>query len=161
MPGRVHRWPNRAACWSPATPVMGKAAPSASGSVVPNDPDDGRTSGNTARGTSKSPSISSDQSSRRMSKSMVRAAFVTSVAWTRPPVSFQISQLSTVPNASSPAWARSRAPSTWSRTQASLVPEKYGSKTSPVAWRTASAWPASASRAQAPAVRRSCHTTAG
>ena len=37
-----------------------------------------------------------------MSISMVRLAFVKSVAWVAPPVSFQTSQLSTVPNIASP-----------------------------------------------------------
>jgi hypothetical protein len=41
-----------------------------------------------------------------------------------PPVRFQISQLSMVPKASSPASARARAPSTLSSSHAILVPEK-------------------------------------
>jgi hypothetical protein len=44
---------------------------------------------------------------------MVRLAFVTSVTWTppsTPPVRFQMSQLSIVPNSSSPASARARNP---------------------------------------------------
>ena len=45
-----------------------------------------------------------------MSYNMVRAALVASVAWTLAPVSRQIKKLSTVPNASLPAIARSRAP---------------------------------------------------
>ena len=47
-----------------------------------------------------------------MSYSMVRLALVGSVTWTFPPVSFQISQLSTVPKRSFPASACSLAPGT-------------------------------------------------
>jgi hypothetical protein len=54
----------------------------------------------------------------------VREALLASVAWTRPPVSFQTSQLSTVPKASSPRSARARAPGTWSSSHASFVAEK-------------------------------------
>jgi hypothetical protein len=55
--------------------------------------------------------------------SMVRLALLTSVTWRRPPVSCQISQLSTVPKASSPAGCGA-APGTWSSSHCSLVPEK-------------------------------------
>ena len=56
--------------------------------------------------------------------SIVRQAFETSVTWTSPPVSFQMSQLSTVPKASSPFSARSRTPSTLSSSQTILLAEK-------------------------------------
>ena len=59
-----------------------------------------------------------------MLNSMVRDALLTSVTWTCPLVSFQISHESTVPNASLPASARARAPGTLSRIHATLVPEK-------------------------------------
>ena len=58
---------------------------------------------------------------------MVREALVTSVACTPPsgpPVRFQSTQASVLPKSRSPASARSRAPSTFSRIQAILVPEK-------------------------------------
>ncbi|MNJ02935.1 hypothetical protein D3C73_1630700 [compost metagenome] len=58
---------------------------------------------------------------------MVRDAFVTSVACTppsTPPVRFQRTQQSVVPNSGSPASAFSRAPSTFSRIHAIFVPEK-------------------------------------
>ena len=55
---------------------------------------------------------------------MVREALLGSVTWVAPPVKFQISQLSTVPKASLPASARARAPSTLSKIQAILLPEK-------------------------------------
>ncbi len=59
--------------------------------------------------------------------SIVRPALVTSVTCTPPsvpPVSFQISQESTVPKAISPASARARSPGTLSSSQATLGPEK-------------------------------------
>ena len=59
-----------------------------------------------------------------MLNSIVRDALLTSVTCVAPPVSFQTSQVSTVPNASSPASARARAPGTLSRIHATLVPEK-------------------------------------
>ena len=59
-----------------------------------------------------------------MLKSMVREALLASVTCFRPPVSFQTSQLSTVPKASFPARARSRALGTLSRIQAILLLEK-------------------------------------
>ena len=95
-----------------------------------------------------------------MSYSSVRLALVASVTCSRPPVSRNASHESTVPKASSPASARSRAPATYSRIQAILVAEKYGSRHSPVFARTRSSTPARRSSSQAPAVRRSCQTMA-
>jgi hypothetical protein len=65
-----------------------------------------------------------------------------------------------VPKASSPRAARSRAPGTWSSSQASFVPLKYGSSTRPVTRRTSRLVPRGAQLAQRLAVRRSCHTMA-
>ena len=59
-----------------------------------------------------------------MLKSRVREALETSVMWRRPPVSFQMSQVSTVPNASWPACAWARAPGTCCRIQRILLAEK-------------------------------------
>ena len=59
--------------------------------------------------------------------SIVRLAFVTSVMCSPPsvpPVRFQMSQVSMLPKARSPASARSRAPSTLSRIQRTFGPEK-------------------------------------
>ena len=95
-----------------------------------------------------------------MSNSKVRDALVTSVACTVPPVSRHSRNVSTVPNASRPARAAARAPSTWSSSHAILVPEKYGSHSSPVFAAIAASWPSRLSRAQMSAVRRSCHTMA-
>ena len=95
-----------------------------------------------------------------MLKSIVRDALLTSVTWTRPPVSCQTSQESIVPNASLPASAFVRAPGMLSRIQASLVPEKYASMTSPVRCRTRLSKPSAFSASQRSAVRRSCQTIA-
>jgi 16S rRNA U1498 N3-methylase RsmE len=59
-----------------------------------------------------------------MLKSMVREALEQSVTWALPPVRFQMSHESTVPNSSSPLSARSRAPGTLSSIHFILVPEK-------------------------------------
>ena len=111
-----------AACWSPATPRIGMDPPNKS--VAPKSPALSRTSGNTARGTPNSLSNSASQSNVFKFNSMVREALVVSVACTRPLVRFQISQLSMVPNAISPAFAFCRAPFTFFRSHSSLVAEK-------------------------------------
>ena len=75
-------------------------------------------------GMRKSRSKSSSHASVWMSKSIVREALLTSVTCTLPLVSFHTSHESTVPNASLPASAFARAPSTLSRIHATLLPEK-------------------------------------
>ena len=84
----------------------------------------GLTSGSIHLGMSSSARISSSQRRVLMLNSMVREALEKSVTWALPPVSFQMSQVSTVPNSSSPRSARARTPGTFSRIQRSLVPEK-------------------------------------
>ena len=79
-------------------PATGSARPRSSHS--PKCAPDGLISGSSSRGTAKSSSNSSSQSSVASEQSSVRDAFVSSVACTRPSVSFQRSQLSTVPKAS-------------------------------------------------------------
>ena len=123
-PGSTQPCPKSADCWSPATPAIGIAAPSTSASVAPKSPLESRTSGSIARGTPSASSRNGSQSPSWMSKSSVRDAFDGSVANTRPPVSFQISHVSTVPKQSSPASARACAPSTASRMKRTFVPEK-------------------------------------
>ena len=161
MPGEKHAWPKVAACWSPATPMMSTAAPSHSGAQVPNQVLEGNTCGNSCGGMSNSASKSASQRRVWMLNSIVRDALLVSVACTRPPVSFQSSQLSTVPKARSPASARARAPGVWSSSHCSLVAEKYASSTKPVLRCSVRAWPRDLSWSQAGAVRRSCHTMAG
>ena len=123
---------------------------------MPNRPLDGRTSGKASIGTCRSAHNSSLHARSRMSSSIVRLALVTSVACTSPPVRFQISHASIVPSAScgpTGIW-RSRS------SHSNLVPEKYGSSTSPVRSRTIGRCPAAVSSSQRAAVRRSCQTIA-
>lgn len=86
--------------------------------ISPKLPDEGRTSGSMDEGTPNSWHSHGSHVPVWMLKSMVRLALVGSVAWTSPWVRFQISHESTVPNANSPASARSRAPGTVSKIQA-------------------------------------------
>ena len=62
MPGAKQAWPTVAACWSPAMPMIGIAAPNRSGSVMPNAPEQSRTSGRTASGCAAPRSSSASQS---------------------------------------------------------------------------------------------------
>ncbi len=124
MPAEKQAWPNSALCWSPATPPITSGPPSHSGRTSPKWALEGRAVGIMAAGMCMAASSSSSQRWVWMLNSMVRAALLWSVTWAAPPVSCQISQLSTVPNASSPASAWARAPGTWSRIHCSLVPEK-------------------------------------
>ena len=105
-------------------------------------------------------SNSSSHSSVWMLNSMVREALVTSVTCSPCCVRFQTSQLSTVPKASLPWLARSRAPGTLSSIQRILVAEKYESIGKPVFSRTMASRPRSFSSSQKSAVRRSCQTMA-
>ena len=97
-------------------------------------------------------SISSSHATvRRLSRQSVREALVESVTWTRPPVSFHTSQLSTVPKAQLAALGAPPAPTARGRAaSAILVPEKYASSTSPVRSRTIAA------RRRRPSARRTC-----
>ena len=148
MPGWKQAWPISAACWSPAMPSTGIAAPSSDGSLTPNSAAQSSTSGSRLRGISNSASNSSSQSWLWMLNSRVREALVASVRWERPPVRRQSRKQSTVPKRSSPRSARWRAPGTLSRIQRSLVAEKYGSISSPVRALTLASWPAALSSAQ-------------
>src|SRR6185503_12285735 len=116
-PGAKHPCPKRAACWSPATPAIGTRAPRSTASPI--TPDEPTTSGSTARSTPNRPSSSSSQAPAARSRSIVREAFVTSVTCAPPAVSFQTSQESIVPNASSRAGSSVRA-----RIHSSFVAEK-------------------------------------
>ena len=141
--------------------MIGNSAPRSSAAVVPNDPDEGRTSGRIAGGMSKMPQSSALQACRSMSNSSVRLAFVGSVACTRPPVSRQIRNVSTVPNRISPAAHRSRRPGIVSTRCTIFVAEKYGSSTSPVRRRMSASSPRALSRAHTGADTRLCQTMAG
>jgi len=75
-------------------------------------------------------------------------------------VSFHTSQVSIVPQRSSPASARAWAPGIWSRIQRTFVAEKYASMTSPVRARTSGSRPSARRRSQIAALARLCQTTA-
>ncbi len=131
--------------------------------AVPYTSDEERIVGSMARGTPKAFRSASSQSSVRRSISSVRLAFVTSVACTppsTPPVRFHNSQVSGVPNSSSPLSARSRAPSTLSRIQAILDAEKYVASGSPVVSAKRRTPPSAASVSMSACVRVSCQTIA-
>lgn len=116
--------------------------------------------GRTCGGTRKSSQSHGSHASDSSPMSSVRDAFVASVTWTLPAVRRDTRKLSIVPNASSPASARARAPGVSSSSHASFVPEKYASSTSPVMARTLASCPAARSASHAAAVRRHCHTIA-
>ncbi|MGY2704057.1 hypothetical protein ACVW2K_003641 [Nocardioides sp. HB32] len=67
---------------------------------------------------------------------------------------------STVPTAYRPDSTSAQVCGSFSRSHISLVPEKYGSRRSPVSSLTRSSWPSSRSRVHRSAVRRSCQTIA-
>ena len=104
--------------------------------------------------------MSSSQSTVSRLRHSVREALVTSVACTRPPVSFHTSHASTVPNASARSSARRVASGTASSSQRIFVPEKYASSTRPVRCRTTASRPAAFSASHSGAVRRHCQTIA-
>ena len=116
----MHACPNRAACWSPATPATGTSWPwRASARVVPSSPQLGRTTGSARSGTPNRSSSAGDQVPSVMSNRSVREAFDGSVASS--PVSLKISQASIVPNTARPLSARSRRPSTLSSSHSIFV----------------------------------------
>src|SRR5258706_591484 len=160
MPWRWQAWPKRAGCWSPATPAMMSGSPRIDFGSMPKACADGWMSGRIACGTRSRRSSSASHSPVLMSNSIVREAFDGSVTCVRLPVSCQMSQVSTVPKASSPRSARARAPGTWSRIQAILVPLKYGSTTSPVFERISASATLCISSVHNAEVRRSCQTNA-
>jgi hypothetical protein len=119
MPMVVQAWPNRAACWSPAMPLIGAAMPpNAAGSVIEMSPVESTTRGRFAVETPKRSAISSLHAPCSMSNNKVRDAFDASVTWSRPADRRATSQLSTVPTA---AFA---APSMFSIAHASFVAVK-------------------------------------
>ena len=95
--------------------------------------------------------------------SMVRLALVTSVAWTPPslpPVRFQMTQVSGLPNTASPRSAASRTPGDVVEDPRILPPEKYVAGGSPVRERINCASERPASALMIRSVRVSCHTIA-
>src|SRR5947207_7578385 len=110
---------------------MGSDLPKNEVTVLPKSPADGRTSGRISIGILKRSHSSLLHLNRLMSKRSVRDALVGSVACTRPPVSFQISQVSIVPASSLPFLA-TNAISGFLSSHSIFVAEKYGSGRSPV-----------------------------
>lgn len=158
-PGVKHAWPSVAACWSPSIPVIGTPGTTESDAPTPNRADDGSTFGSMPIGTPMRSHMSASHRRVLMSISRVRAAFVTSVACSVPPVRCQSNQVSIVPKQSSPASARCRAPGTSSRIQDAFGPAKYVARESPVlAWKRSGSPSARASTRGW--VRVSCHTIA-
>src|SRR6266550_2489888 len=132
---------------------MGSDFPKNEVTVLPKSPADGRTSGRISIGILNRSHSSLLHLSRLMSKRSVRDALVGSVACTRPPVSFQISQLSIVPASSLPFLA-TNAISGFLSSHSILVAEKYGSGRRPV--RSAIKRVLLRSCSQRSVVRRSC-----
>ena len=130
-PGAKHAWPNVAACWSPASAVIGIGRPKSSGAVSPKTPDVGRTSGQHRRRHADEreqlvvPGEAVDVEEERPA-GVRDVGRVDGAARRVPPVSRQSRNVSTVPKASSPRSARERAPGTASRMCAIFGPREVG-----------------------------------
>ena len=96
----------------------------------------------------------------RMLNSSVREALLTSVAWRRPLVSFQSSQQSMVPKASSPVRRATARRAHGRAASAAWCPRSRGRCTRPVRAATAARGPRARSCAHSGSVRRSCQTMA-
>src|SRR5437588_12514094 len=96
-------------------PAMGTPCTASASDALPYASLDDRTSGSTLGGTPNSRSSSSSQSHVWMSNSIVRDALLTSVTCRMPLLTFDLSHVSTVPNASLTAPAHARAPGPSSR----------------------------------------------
>ena len=105
--------------------------------------------------------MSASQSSCARLNKAVREASLWSVAWLRPPVRFQTSQVSTVPAASSPLSARAFTPGTFSTSHASLPALKKESLKRPVRCRTSWSSPSAFQRATMSSVCFDIHMMAG
>src|SRR5690349_14341114 len=163
MPGSRQAWPKVAACWSPRMPATGTPL-TTPGLHSPYTSDDDLMVGSIDIGIFMSAAMPSSHDSVERSISIVRLALVTSVTWTpsfsAPPVRFQSTQLSVLPNSRSPASAFSRAPSTLSRIQRILGPEKYVASGRPTLDLYLSLPSLPASSSQIFCVRVSCQTMA-
>ena len=116
---------------------------------------EGRTSASVFIGTPSRSHISWLHCMDRISNNMVRLALLGSVTNAAPAVRFQTNHESMVPIQRCSV----AGTSTLLSSHDALVPEKYGSRTSPVVCRTRSK--CGSSSVQCCAVRRSCHTIAG
>ncbi len=145
-PGSTHPWPTSDACWSPMRAAIGGAPGSAV--AVPTTPVESTIDGSRPPGMPSSSRVRSFHALPSVASSPVTAALLWSVTWRSPPDSAQATQVSTVPAHRS----RSRAPSTWSSSQASLVADWLGA--------SARSWVAFATM-HSTTVRRSCQPRAG
>src|SRR3954466_12827676 len=145
-------------------PAIGTPASAPFSRTLPYSSDDDLISGSIDVGIFMSSAMDASHDRVDRSISSVRDALVGSVTCTPPsgpPVMFHSSQVSMLPNSRSPASARCRAPSTLSRIQRVLGPEKYVASGRPVLALYRSCPPPSASSsAQILSVRVSCQTTA-
>uniref|UniRef100_A0A8W7PH66 Uncharacterized protein n=1 Tax=Anopheles coluzzii TaxID=1518534 RepID=A0A8W7PH66_ANOCL len=136
-----HSCPTSADCWSPRQPASGMCC-SGRNLISPYTSELDRMVGSISSGTSKNFISALSYLSVSMFISMVRDAFDTSVTWappSGPPVRFQISHVSTVPNRQLPARTAPFTFGTLSSSQRSLTAEKYGDSGSPhsgLSWST-------------------------
>ncbi len=142
------------------TPRMGSDRPSPGNAASPKDSSERRGSGSDRPSSPKRRRSPASHVRVLMSRSIVRLALETSVANTRPPVSFQTSQASIVPAMSVPDSRACRARDECRTSHASLLAEKYGSSLSPVRSRIVASWPPRASSLQIPTPRSSSQTGA-
>jgi hypothetical protein len=123
-PGRMHPWPIREACWSPAMPAM-SGLPSRM-SAAPAGPDESTMAGIMAAGMASAAITSALHPAPSLRRSPVTPALVASVTWSAPPDRVHATQVSTVPNRSSPRSALARSGSAPSSSAATLVAEALG-----------------------------------
>ena len=114
----------------------------------PTTPDESTSAGSTSAGRPRTSSTRSLQALPSTSSKPVTAAFVWSVTCRAPSDRVHASHVSTVPKHRS----RSRAPSTWSSNQASLVADWFGASARSCSTRATM---------HSPTVRRSCQPSAG
>lgn len=160
IPFWKHACPNRAACWSPATPQMGIGVPSMFGCVFPNCALESFTCGRMLLGMFSVSSSFWSQVSVLMLYRSVLDALEWSVACVCPCVSFHISHVSIVPNSSFPFSACCLAFGTLSSIHLIFVAEKYASIRSPVCCLMYCVSPLFFRSLHMSAVRRSCQTIA-
>ena len=135
-PSVQHRWPNRAACWSPTIALITARPPQTAASVTAIWPAVGAMAGSIWPGIANRSSIAWSHAPAASSKSMVRHAIDGSVTCTAPPLSCQVSQQATSPKSSLPLAAARRAPGTSSSSQRSFDALNAGSSGRPVRART-------------------------
>ena len=127
-------WPNRAACWSPAMPAMGTAAPSHAGVGSADDARRRAQLGqHRARARRRAPAVRRPSPAAWMSSSMVRDALLKSVTWRAAAGEAPHQEAVDGAGAQAPAAqqvARRRAGCCSSHS--SLVALKYGSRRRPV-----------------------------